>query len=113
MASRRTPEQLEHAAGLLKQLSDLAHNVAQTRRERDRLLARLFREQLATTGEIASATGLSPNRIRGIAAAAAPAEVDELEEPAPMVGAGIQKGPLRVEKHVHRIPVSYRKGPAE
>ena len=78
MASRRTPEQLEYAAGLLKQLSDLAHNVAQTRRERDRLLARLFREQLATTGEIASATGLSPNRIRGIAAAA-PVEVAERE----------------------------------
>jgi hypothetical protein len=68
MRRQLTPEQLEAAARVLKQLSELAQDVAEVRAERDRLIAQLFELKIATTGQLCTATGLSPNRIRAIAA---------------------------------------------
>lgn len=76
MRGRRTHEELEYAAEQLKRLSELAQGVAKIRHERDRLLAKLFRERAASTGELCAASGLSPNRVRAIAA-------QEPDEPEP------------------------------
>ncbi len=68
MRRQLTAEQLETAARMLKQLSELSQDVAATRADRDRMIADLFTKQIATTGQLCAATGLSANRVRQIVA---------------------------------------------